>query len=230
MTILLVILTFAIFITADALLTKRRVAAAAKSAPSPAPTASEPVWVAGYQLPDGLYYHRGHTWARPEGDTVVVGLDDFARRLLGRRPRRPAARDRRLAPQGEVAFGVGENGRTADLVAPVEGEVVAVNRDLSRQPSLAADDPFGRGWVLKVRAVQPGREPSQPPLRQPGPPVDGGQPRGARPAAHGPFRLGAPGRGRAGGRLRAPRAGRGLAAPGPRVPADLSGLRRRRTS
>jgi glycine cleavage system H protein len=152
MTILLVILTFAIFITADALLTKRQAAVAAKTAPSPAPTASEPVWVGGYQLPAGLYYHRGHTWARPEGDTVVVGLDDFARRLLGNvsAVHLPAVGD--WLRQGEVAFGVGQDGRTADLVAPVEGEVVAVNRELSRQPSLAADDPFGRGWVLKVRA------------------------------------------------------------------------------
>jgi glycine cleavage system H lipoate-binding protein len=148
MTILLVILTFALFITADALLAKRRVGAAAKSAPSPAPVAS----VAGFQLPEGLYYHRGHTWARPEGDTVVVGLDDFARRLLGgvRTVRLPAVGD--WLRQGDVAFGVREDGRAADLVAPVEGEVVAVNRELSRQPSLAADDPFGRGWVLKVRS------------------------------------------------------------------------------
>jgi glycine cleavage system H lipoate-binding protein len=153
MTILLVILTFAIFITAEVLLAKRKGAAAEKSLPIPVPAASEPVWVAGYQLPEGLYYHRGHTWARPEGDTVVVGLDDFARRLLGgvHGVRLPAVGD--WLRQGEVAFGVREDGRAADLVAPVEGEVVAVNRDLSRQPSLAADDPFGRGWVLRIRAA-----------------------------------------------------------------------------
>lgn len=152
MTILLVILTFAVFIAADALLKKHNEAEAAWKAPSPAPSASEPVFVAGYQLPDGLYYHRGHTWARPEGDTVVIGLDDFARRLIGgvRSVRLPVVGD--WLRQGDVAFGVGENGRAADLVAPVEGEVVAVNGDLARQPALAADDPFGRGWILKVRA------------------------------------------------------------------------------
>ena len=152
MTILLVLLTFAVFITADALLTRRKLATAAKRAPSPALVASEPVWVAGYQLPEGLYYHRGHTWARPEGDTVVVGLDDFARRLIGgvRSLRLPVVGD--WLRQGDVAFTVREDGRAADLVAPVEGEVVEVNGELSRQPSLAADDPFGRGWILKVRS------------------------------------------------------------------------------
>jgi glycine cleavage system H lipoate-binding protein len=153
MTILLVILTFAVFITADALLTRRREAAAARRAPAqPVPTAAEPVFVAGYQLPEGLYYHRGHTWARPEGDTVVVGLDDFARKLIGgaRSVRLPHLGD--WLKQGEVAFGVREDGRAADLVAPVEGEVVAVNGDLHRQPSLLADDPFGRGWVYKVHS------------------------------------------------------------------------------
>lgn len=151
MTILLVILTFAVFIAADALLTKRKEAAAVAGAPSPAPAAPEPAWVAGYKLPADRYYHRGHTWARPEGDTVVVGLDDFAQRLVGqvKAVALPAVGD--WLRQGEVAFGLGDDGRAADLVSPVEGEVVAVNRDLLRQPGLAADDPFGRGWVLKVR-------------------------------------------------------------------------------
>jgi glycine cleavage system H protein len=151
MTILFVILTFAIFIAADALLTRRRLATAAKST-VPAPSTPEPVWVAGYQMPAGLYYHRGHTWARPEGDTVVVGLDDFARRLLGDlgAVRLPAVGD--WLRQGEAAFAVGDGARRAELVAPVEGEVVAVNRGLSRRASPLADDPFGRGWVFKVKA------------------------------------------------------------------------------
>ena len=111
MTILLVILTFAVFLTADALLTKHKEATAAKRAPSPVPTVSEPVWVAGYQLPEGLHYHRGHTWARPEGDTVVVGLDDFARRLVGGVALRSACPSSATGSvKGDAAFG-GPRGR-----------------------------------------------------------------------------------------------------------------------
>jgi glycine cleavage system H lipoate-binding protein len=48
------------------------------------PLSVEPVWVGGYQLPEDRLYHLGHMWVRPlGGDTAVVGMDDFARRLVG---------------------------------------------------------------------------------------------------------------------------------------------------
>ena len=84
MTILLVIAFFATFILIDYALARRRAAREAAARTPRSEPALEPVWVAGYQLPEGLHYHRGHTWARPlDKDTVVVGLDDFARRLVG---------------------------------------------------------------------------------------------------------------------------------------------------
>jgi glycine cleavage system H lipoate-binding protein len=153
MTVLLVILTFAVFIGIDALLTHRRERAARLLAVAPTPPKLEPVWVAGYLLPEGLYYHRGHTWARPlDADTVAVGLDDFARRLVGRGERldTPAVGD--WLHQGEAAFTVRSDGRAASLVAPLEGEVVEVNPEVKQKPSLVLDDPFGRGWVMKIRA------------------------------------------------------------------------------
>jgi glycine cleavage system H lipoate-binding protein len=153
MTVLLVIAFFAVFISIDYVLTRRR--AAREAAARATPEASlEPVWVAGYQLPENLYYHRGHTWARPIGkDTVVVGLDDFARRLLGpaRAVRLPAVGD--WLRQGDRGFAVKVDGRAAEFLAPVEGEVVEVNTELRGKPTLATDDPYGRGWVAKVRAA-----------------------------------------------------------------------------
>jgi glycine cleavage system H protein len=156
MTVLLVILTFAAFIFADYLVERRKAARPVRQT-VPAPEAIlplEPVWVAGYQLPESLQYHRGHTWARSlDADTVLVGLDDFARRLLGpaKSLKLPVVGD--WLRQGERGFAVEVDGRTAELVAPVEGEVVAVNPELARTPSLLTDDPYGRGWVLKVRAA-----------------------------------------------------------------------------
>jgi glycine cleavage system H lipoate-binding protein len=160
MTVLLVILTFAAFILADYLLTRRAEARRAATSVAPALTtesALEPVWVAGYQLPESLHYHPGHTWARVlDGDTVAVGIDDFARRLVG--PARAA-----LLPaagtwlhQGEPGFGLQVDGRSATFVTPVEGEVVAVNQALRSKPDLATDDPYGRGWVIKVRPARLG--------------------------------------------------------------------------
>ena len=153
MTVLLVILTFLTFVLLDALVSRRRPAAeGAKAVVLPTSSAPEPVWVAGFQLPESLHYHRGHTWARVvDQDTVEVGLDDFARRLIGSAGAVQLPSAGTWLGQGDRAFGLESEGRVASLVAPVEGEVAEVNRDLLREPSLATDDPYGRGWVLKLR-------------------------------------------------------------------------------
>jgi glycine cleavage system H protein len=158
MTVLLVILTFAVFIAIDFFAVRR--GAAPGGAPPRAPphdvpppvAAPEPTWVAGYQLPEALHYHRGHTWAQIlDEQTVAVGMDDFARRLLG------SARDVTLPAvgawlaQGDRGFGVRVDGRSAELLSPVAGEVVEVNSALRDQPTLMTDDPYGRGWAFKLR-------------------------------------------------------------------------------
>lgn len=162
MTVLLVLLTFVMFATIDWALRRRR-AVAAEAALQPAfataTPVAEPVFVAGYELPDGLHYHRGHTWARVAGpDTVVVGMDDFARRVTGAADdvRVPAVGD--WLPQGAAAVQVASKGRVADLVTPVGGEVVEVNPALRGQARLATDDPYGRGWLFKVRASELGAQ------------------------------------------------------------------------
>jgi len=156
MTVLLVIATFAFFILVD-YLASRRVPTVLEAKQPAEPVPVEPVWVAGYQLPEALYYHRGHTWARPiDGDTVLVGVDDFARRLLGHANsvRLPAVGT--WLRQGAAGFGLDVDGRRAELVSPIEGEVLAVNPALAEKPGLATDDPYGRGWLLKVRAADLG--------------------------------------------------------------------------
>jgi glycine cleavage system H protein len=152
MTVLLVLVFFATFILIDYALSRRmlaRQAAAAAGVPQPL----EPVWVSGYRLPEDLHYHQGHVWVRPlDGHTALVGLDDFAARLIGaaRGVRGPAPGD--WLHQGGAGFRVEVDGRSAGFVAPVEGEVIAVNPELRRSPALATEDPYGRGWVLKLRA------------------------------------------------------------------------------
>lgn len=161
-TVLLVILTFALFIALDygiRLKVARRketsrpeTGAEIEAILHPA-LAAEPVWVAGYQLPEELHYHRGHTWARVlSNDTVAIGLDDFASKLIGpaKELTLPAVGFR--LDQGDKGFGVTVNGKSADFLAPVDGQVVEVNPELQHQPHLATDDPYGRGWILKIRS------------------------------------------------------------------------------
>ena len=84
MTVLLVLAFFVALITMDYMVTRRRMARESQALAAAAIPAVEPAWVAGYQMPETLYYHRGHTWARPlDAHTVVIGVDDFARRLIG---------------------------------------------------------------------------------------------------------------------------------------------------
>jgi glycine cleavage system H protein len=153
MTVLLVLAFFALLIGMDYLVTRHRLAREAKAQAVAAVPAVEPTWVAGYQLPEALYYHQGHTWARPlDADTVLVGVDDFARRLIGppATVKTPARGD--WVHQGGRGFALKLDGKTAELVSPVAGEVVDVNRELAEKPGLTAEDPYGRGWVLKVKA------------------------------------------------------------------------------
>ncbi len=157
MTALLVLLTFVFFAGIDYLLSRRKAATAPAASVLPIPAATvpapEPVFVAGYQLPEDLHYHPGHTWARVVGpDTALVGIDDFASKLVGRAKglRLPASGE--WVRQGSRSVRIEVDGRSTEVVSPVEGEVVEVNPDLRKEPALATWDPYGRGWLYRVRA------------------------------------------------------------------------------
>ncbi|HEU4364778.1 MAG TPA: glycine cleavage system protein H [Candidatus Krumholzibacteria bacterium] len=155
MTVILILLMVTIFMTLDYAFGRKTVeqpVTADAPEPMPLPQAAEPVWVGGYQLPEDIRYHLGHTWVRPlSADTVAVGMDDFARRLVGsaNHVALPAAGARLTA--GRPAFRLGAAAGEADLVAPLSGEVIEVNPRLGAQPTLATDEPYGRGWLVKMK-------------------------------------------------------------------------------
>jgi glycine cleavage system H lipoate-binding protein len=162
MTVLLVLLTFALFIALDYVIELRKerkketvreeVHVVHEPAFTPA-LAAEPVWVAGYQLPEELHFHRGHTWARLlSDDTALIGLDDFARKLIGPAKAMTLPSVGAKVSQGDGGFKVVVNGKSANFLSPVDGQVLEVNPELEQKPCLATDDPYGRGWVMKVRS------------------------------------------------------------------------------
>jgi glycine cleavage system H protein len=154
MTVLLVFVVFAIFILID-YWRHRGVAEVERPVflPEAEPALrAEPVWVAGYQMPEDLHYHRGHTWVRAVGpDVAVVGVDDFARRLLGSSDEAKLPAVGSWVHQGARSVRLTVDGRGVDLVAPVEGEVLETNAQVARQPGLVTADPYGRGWLFTVR-------------------------------------------------------------------------------
>lgn len=109
-----------------------------------------------FQIPEGFFYHPGHTWAVPEeGGVFRIGLDDFARKLVGPPDAVRLPEPGTTLEQGERAWSLDAGGRSVALLSPVRGRVVEVNRQVLDEPDLVADDPYGRGWLLKVKATRP---------------------------------------------------------------------------
>ncbi|MBU2511572.1 glycine cleavage system protein H [bacterium] len=110
--------------------------------------------ISGFKIPQGYYYHWGHTWAKVEGGAEVrIGIDDFALRLLGPPDRIEAPLIGKEVKQGrgEIIFSRGKNQVT--LLSPVSGVVTAVNHKLREQGNLANASPYSDGWVLRVHAI-----------------------------------------------------------------------------
>ena len=109
-----------------------------------------------FEVPDDRRYLESHEWATTGGDTVRIGVSDFAQDELGDVVfvELPSVGDEVAAGD---AFGVVESIKAvSDLYAPVSGEVVAVNEELFDRPELVNEDPYGDGWMLEVAPVEGG--------------------------------------------------------------------------
>lgn len=157
MVVLFVVLTFAAFIAVDYILNRAKYQLEAEQ-PAVVPVKAsarpfEPVYVNGVVMLPALRYHPGHAWASVEGAaTARVGLDDFAARLLGSVQKVDLPPVGRWLRQGEKAFTIHQDGRSADVISPVEGEVIRVNASLHDSPQVLGADPYGAGWVMVVHS------------------------------------------------------------------------------
>lgn len=112
-----------------------------------------------FYLVDDFYYHQGHSWLRREDhDVVRVGMDDFAQKLLGRAEGIDIPRVGAWLTQGDKGWNVQVGGRPIAVLSPVNGEVVEVNEEVLNSPGLINEDPYGKGWILKVRASKLGTD------------------------------------------------------------------------
>ena len=108
--------------------------------------------IADFLVRSDVMYHPGHAWARMEGnDIVTVGMDDFAVKLLGSVDLISLPKEGSRVKQGSFGWLMKAESRAIHMLSPVEGEVVAVNREIIDSPALAFEDPYGKGWLFKVR-------------------------------------------------------------------------------
>src|SRR5947209_19249057 len=105
--------------------------------------------------PDELLYHPGHDWARVDGAQATFGITWYAQDALGEvvffDPPKVGAQIKKDEPYTEIE----SVKAVSDVVAPLSGEVLAVNDGLSDKPETINDDPYGEGWLVRVKLSDP---------------------------------------------------------------------------
>ena len=155
MTVILVLATFAIFLLIDHLRSQKQLVKQAGVQPiiRDIPSHVVPSIVSGFQVPENVRYHAGHTWALSESTELVrVGLDDFASKLIGKVESMALPQRGRWVRQGQKIWTIFRDGKSVDMVSPIEGTVSDVNEAVVKDPSLALKDPYGDGWIVTVQA------------------------------------------------------------------------------
>ncbi len=103
-------------------------------------------------VPSDLRYMKSHEWARLEADgTITIGISDHAQQALGDLVFAEVPEAGRRISAGEACAVVESVKAASDVYSPVSGEVVAANADLGGQPELINQDPYGAGWLMRVR-------------------------------------------------------------------------------
>jgi glycine cleavage system H protein len=105
--------------------------------------------------PDDLKYHPEHDWARIEGDEAVLGITWFAQDALGELVHyEPPNEGDTIAK--DSAYGEVESVKAvSDVIAPLSGEVLEVNTKVVDEPETVNEDPYGDGWLIRIRLANP---------------------------------------------------------------------------
>ena len=155
MSILFVLLTFLLILTV--MYFRRPQTAAEALQVAPVKTIGAPVMLkqAGFEVPEGYCFHPGHTWVMDEGrQNARVGIDAFAGNLFGKIDSVELSDLNRWVRQGQKLCTVTREGRSIDMLSPVEGVLVSVNHEVLKNPNLVIEDPYRNGWLCVVKAPE----------------------------------------------------------------------------
>jgi glycine cleavage system H protein len=107
-------------------------------------------------IPEKLFYTKDHEWLKVEGEFGIVGVTDFAQGELGDVVFIEIETIGETLKKEEV-FGTIEAVKTvSDMFMPVSGEILEVNPSLEESPEVVNKDPYGKGWMIKIRITDPG--------------------------------------------------------------------------
>ncbi len=112
--------------------------------------------MADESYPDDLKYHPEHDWARIEGEEATFGITWFAQDQLGEVVFYDPPDVGASLSAGSSYAEVESVKAVSDVIAPLSGEVTAVNEELSGNPEAVNDDPYGDGWLVRVKLSDPG--------------------------------------------------------------------------
>jgi glycine cleavage system H protein len=108
------------------------------------------------KFPDDIRYSPDHEWTRKEGDLFVVGISDYAQDQLGDVVFAELPETGSSFDKGEVFGSVESVKAVSELFMPLAGEIVAVNAKLEESPELVNNDPYGEGWMIRIKASDSG--------------------------------------------------------------------------
>jgi glycine cleavage system H protein len=110
---------------------------------------------ASESYPDDLKYHAEHDWARLDGDEAVLGITWFAQDALGDLVHYEAPDEGATVTKDQPYGEVESVKAVSDVIAPLSGEILEVNREVVAEPELVNEDPYGRGWLIRIRLSDP---------------------------------------------------------------------------
>lgn len=106
-------------------------------------------------FPDELKYHKEHTWARIEGKKAVIGITDYAQDSLGDIVYIDLPEiDSEIEANSEFSE-IESTKATSSVIAPVSGTIIEINDDLEESPEVINEDPYGKGWIVKIQMTAP---------------------------------------------------------------------------
>jgi glycine cleavage system H protein len=105
--------------------------------------------------PDDLRYHPEHDWARVEGDTATLGITWYAQDALGEVVHYEPPEEGSSVAQGESYGEVESVKAVSEVISPLSGEVLEVNAKVVAEPETINEDPYGEGWLVRIRLSEP---------------------------------------------------------------------------